>query len=181
MTAVAGLEHNGLVWLGGDSAFSTEDAVWIQGEPKVFRRGPLVIGTAGRARWEALLRYVVEIPAFRAGQDVGRWLNVDLATAIRKAATQEGYEHESGFVEFDACAAMVGIAGKLYVIEPDLCFWRPLCGYHAIGSGGEHARVSLSETADRMQPKTRLKRALERAAEKTPFVRPPFAFVSTDK
>jgi ATP-dependent protease HslVU (ClpYQ) peptidase subunit len=181
MTAVAAIEHNGHVYLAGDAAFSTDDAVWIQSEPKVFRRGAVVIGIAGRARWESLLRYVVDVPPFRRDQDPARWANVDLATAIRKAATHEGYEHESGFIEFEGCIAMVGIAGKLFVIEPDLAAWRPLCGYHAIGSGGEHARVSLSETRDRMQPKTRLKRALERAAEKTPFVRPPFSFVSTEK
>lgn len=179
MTAVAGISDGKYVWLAGDSAFSTDDSVWIQRDPKVFKRGPVVIGTAGRARWESLLRYVVDIPPLKRDQEPARWANVDLATAIRKAATQEGYEHESGFIEFDDCAAMVGIAGRLFVVEPDLCCWSPMSGYHAIGSGGEHALVSLTETAGRMQPKARLKRALERAVEKTPFVRPPFSFVST--
>ena len=179
MTAIAAAEHGNAVWMGGDSAFSTDDAVWIQSESKVFRRGPVVFGTAGRARWETLLRYVVEVPPVKRDTDPHRWANVDLASAIRKAATQEGFTNENGFVEFEGCEAMVGVLGKLFVIEFDLSAWRPLCGYHAIGSGGEHARVSLTETADRkLQPKTRIKRALQQSADKTPFVRPPFTFES---
>lgn len=180
MTAIVAVEHAGRVHMAGDSAFSSEDAIWIQSEPKVFRRGPVVVGIAGRGRWETLLRYVTELPAIKRDTDPHRWVNVDLAAAIRKAATQEGFANHDGFIEFDECAAMVGVGGSLFVIEPDLCGWRPLCGYHAIGSGGEHARVSLTETADRkLQPKTRLKRALQRAVDKTPFVRPPFSFETT--
>ena len=86
MTAIVGLVHKGRVWMGGDSAYSTDDEVWIQRDPKVFRRGDVLIGTCGTGRFESLMRYVVEIPRFRKGADPGQWVNVELAYEVRRAA-----------------------------------------------------------------------------------------------
>jgi len=175
MTAIVGLIHKNRVWMGGDSAFSTDEEVWIQRDPKVFRRGDVLIGVCGKARFEALMRYVVDIPRFRKGQDPGQWINVELAYEIRKSLINDGYVHESGAFEIDECQAMIGVAGCLFVMESDLCFWRTLEDYSAIGSGAGPARTSLCETA-KLQPRTRLKRALERAAKETTGVRPPFTY-----
>jgi hypothetical protein len=179
MTAVVSLEHKGAVHMGGDSAISCEESVALQAEPKVFVRNGVVFGIAGQPRIEPLLRYVVDLPNVRKGTDPARWVNVDLASAIRKAMTDEGFVNVASWFEADGTAIMVGLLGKLFVVESDLCAWRPLLGYHAIGSGGEHARASLRETAGKsLQPRTRLKRALECAFEQSPFVRPPWSFVS---
>lgn len=179
MTCCVAIEHDGVVHMAGDAALSSDNDVWVQSESKVFRRGSIVMAIAGAARWEPLLRYVVDMPTYKAGSDAGRWVNVDFAAAVRKAAIEEGYVNSGGWFDMGAVAAMVGVGGKLYALEPDLCGWRPLCGFHAIGSGQAHARVSLQETADRkLQPKTRLRRALERAAADTVFVRPPWSFES---
>lgn len=175
MTAIVGLVHKGRVWMGGDSAFSTDEEVWIQRDPKVFRRGDVLIGTCGTARFESVMRYAVDIPRLRKGADVGQWANVDLAYEIRKAHINDGYTVESGAFEIEDCQALIGAGGELFVLEPDLCAWRPLCGFHAIGSGEGPARTSLHETA-KLQPRSRLKRALERAAAETTGVRPPFTY-----
>lgn len=175
MTAIVALVHKGRVWMGGDSAFSTESEVWLQRDPKVFRRGDVLIGVCGTGRFESVMRYVVEIPRLRKGADVGQWTNVELAYEIRRAHVNDGYVHESKAFEVDECQALIGVAGELFVLESDLCAWRPLVGYAAIGSGEGPARTSLHETAH-LQPKTRLKRALERAAAETTGVRPPFTF-----
>lgn len=175
MTAIVGLVHNGKVWMGGDSAYSTEDEVWIQRDPKVFRRGDILIGTAGLGRFESVMRYLVEIPRIRKGMDVGYWVNVDLASEVRKALIADGYAHDAGAFEVKDCQAMIGVMGDLFVLDSDLCGWRTLCGYAVIGSGEGPARASLHETA-KLQPRTRLKRALERAAAETTGVRPPFTY-----
>ena len=175
MTAIVGLVHKGHVWMGGDSAYSTEDEVWIQRDPKVFRRGDVLIGTCGLGRFESVMRYLVEIPKLRKGVDVGQWVNVELAYEVRKAHVNDGYEHTSGAFEVVDCQALIGVAGELFVLDSDLCAWRPLCGYAAIGSGEGPARTSLHET-EKLLPKTRLKRALERASQETTGVRPPFTF-----
>lgn len=179
MTCVAAVVHKGAVWMAGDSAISSDNEVWIQAETKVFVRSGVVFGIAGQPRIEPLLRYVVDVPQVKRGTDPDRWVNVDLAREIRKAMSGEGFVNSASWFEADGSCMMVGLLGKLYVIEQDLCGWRPLAGYHAIGSGGEHARASLRATAGQsLQPRTRLKRALECAAEQTAFVRPPWTFVS---
>lgn len=175
MTAIVGLVHKGRVWMGGDSAFSNDEEVWIQRDPKVFRRGDVLFGVCGYARFEALLRYVVEIPRFRKGTDVAQWCNVELAYEIRKAHINDGYSHNAGPFEIEDCQALIGVAGALFIMESDLCFWRTLEDFSAIGSGAGPARTSLCET-QKLQPRTRLKRALERAAKETTGVRPPFTY-----
>lgn len=175
MTAIVALMHKGRVWMAGDSAFSTDEEVWIQRDPKVFRRGDVLIGVCGTGRFESVMRYAVEIPRARKGQDPGQWANVDLAYEIRRAHQNDGYTAEGPAFEVEDCQALIGVAGELFVLESDLCAWRPLCGYAAIGSGEGPARTSLHETA-KLQPRTRLKRALERASAETTGVRPPFTY-----
>lgn len=180
MTTIVGVVHHSTVWLGGDAAMSSEDSVALQTLPKVFNRGPAVIGVCGQARLEPVMRHVVQVPNFKRGDDPDRWVNVDLANAIRTAVTREGLVTESGWLDLGDSAILVGVAGQLFAIESDLCGWRPLQGFYAIGSGGEKARASLAETHEKkLQPRTRLKRALERAAAETPFTRPPWTFVNT--
>lgn len=175
MTAIVALVHKGRVWMGGDSAFSTDTDVWIQRDPKVFRRGDVLIGVCGTGRFESVMRYSVEIPRLRKGQDPGHWANVDLAYEIRKALVNDGYTCTSGAFEIEDCEALIGVAGELFILTADLCAWRPLTSFAAVGSGEGPARTSLHETA-KLQPRTRLKRALERAAAETTGVRPPFTY-----
>lgn len=175
MTAIVGLVHKGHVWMGGDSAYSTDEEIWIQRDSKVFRRGDVLIGTCGLGRYESVMRYLVEIPRFRKGTDPAQWANVDLAYEIRKAHINDGYVHDSGAFEIKECQALIGVAGELFVMDSDLCAWRTLCGYAAIGSGEGPARSSLHET-EKLLPRTRLKRALERASQETTGVRPPFTY-----
>jgi hypothetical protein len=145
----------------------------------VFQRANVVIGISGQCRLEPVMRHIVNVPTFKRGDDPDRWVNVDMAAAIRKALTGEGLVIESGWFDIGESAILIGVGGQLFVIESDLCGWRPLHGYHSIGSGGDKATVSLRETASgKLQPKTRLKRALECAAAETPFTRPPWSFVS---
>ncbi len=160
--------------MGGDSAFHNDEEIWIQRDPKVFRRGDVLIGVCGTGRFEALMRYAVDVPRYRKGTDPAQWANIDLAYEIRKAHINDGYASEAGAFVIDA-QALVGVAGELFVMEEDLCFWRMAEDYAAIGSGQGPARTSLHETA-KLQPRTRLKRALERAAKETTGVRPPFVY-----
>ncbi len=175
MTAIVALVHNGRVWMAGDAAFSTEEEVWIQRDPKVFRRGDILIGTCGLGRYESVMRYLLEVPKFKRGTDPSHWVNVDLAYEIRKAHINDGYTSETGPFLIAECQALIGVGGELFQLEPDLHAWRPYCGYAAIGSGEGPARTSLHET-EKLQPRTRLKRALERAAAETTGVRPPFTY-----
>jgi ATP-dependent protease HslVU (ClpYQ) peptidase subunit len=178
VTAVVAIESDGRVYMAGDSAFSNDNEMCVQRDPKLFKRGDTVlIGICGAARFEALMRYAVKIPRLKSGDDLGEWVNMELAYEIRQAHIRDGFVNDSGPFELADSEAMIGVAGQLFVLEQDLGAWRPLCGYAAIGSGAGPARTSLRETADRkFTPRSRLKRALERATAETTGVRPPFHF-----
>jgi ATP-dependent protease HslVU (ClpYQ) peptidase subunit len=169
VTAVCALEHGGKVWMGGDSAISTENFVGIQSEPKCFRVGPCIVGICGTARIEPLMKYL-ELPPVSG--DPYRWVNLEFARAFAKAADGEGFTDKDW-------GAMVGVSGQLYVIESDLCGWRPADGYWAIGSGSVPAMADLRRSARerKLKPITRITQALECAAELTPYVRPPWSFI----
>lgn len=174
MTAIAAIEHAGKAWFAGDSHVELEGIRVLQRAPKVFRRGPVVIGIAGLTVWEALWRRVSFVR--QPGRDVEAWVFGEFAeTAQREIKALEIEGDDRG-----ECAALIGIAGRVYYVEHDGNPWRPAHGYWAIGSGAELAIGSLHTTARRkLLPRYRLNLALQAAAAHCTTVAPPFRFVST--
>ncbi len=62
MTAVAAVVQDGVVWIGGDSAFQAGLSRRDRPEPKVVLRGQWVFGVAGSPRLLQLVRYQFEPP-----------------------------------------------------------------------------------------------------------------------
>lgn len=177
MTCVVGLEHDGTVWLGGDSTCNGEDSVMIQREAKVFTRGPYIIGFAGSFRVGAILRYIVDLPPLpKTGVD--RMMVTDFASELRRSFTNEGLDTDKQ-ADWD-WSALVGIRSSLYCVEPDLHVWRHREKYAAIGTGALvalGAMHALSQTDLTAQQK--IETALEGAAKYVPSVRGPWTLVST--
>ena len=172
MTCIVAVAETGKVWIGGDSAVSIGDSIEIQRDPKVRKRGKIVIGTAGDGRWENVIHYGVKIPDITA--DLDNWVSVDLCDAIRQYLRQCG-ETEAEKPEGDL---LIGVRGRIYNIDSDWCCFKPVNSYAAIGSGSSAALAAL-DAGIRGTPKNRIKRALEIAEKRTPFVRRPFRIVST--
>jgi hypothetical protein len=68
VTCIVGFVEGNTVWMGGDSAGTSlsldQD---LYDAPKVFRNGPMLIGTSGNARQGDLLRWVLTVPEALAG------------------------------------------------------------------------------------------------------------------
>lgn len=171
MTALVGVACSGKVWIGADSAATDEaDGQWILRDPKVFRRGAYLIAFCGAGRWGALLRHVVSLPS--PVGDLDRIMAVDLADAMIKACKTSAYELP------EDCGALIGVRGRLYVLENDLAATRLVDRHAAVGSGCHVAMGSLYSTR-RLAPRTRVRTALEAAERCVSSVRRPFRILST--
>lgn len=176
MTTIAAVVQAGRVYMGGDSCVSEGDAVWLQGQPKVFELGPVLVGIYGGAPFESALRSI-EWQRPPAGE---KWLREELPARVREVVEAQVPEGE----DRNESGALVGYLGKLWYLEASgaLC---PYAGaWAAAGTGAEPARAVLRYTASRavrkalaLTPRDRLAAALEAAEALTNATRRPFKYV----
>ena len=81
-----------------------------------------------------------------------------------------GQEDEGGIF-------IIGVEGRIFVMEDDFHIGENTINYMAEGSGASFAMGSLHTTRNQRNPKMRLKSALEAATEFTMTVAPPFTYL----
>ena len=91
MSCVAAVVKDDIVWMGADSAASDGEDIVVLQNPKIFRNGPLLVGAVGSLRMTQLLQYRLEVPKAEWGNDIMRYLTVNLVDAVRKAFGAGGY------------------------------------------------------------------------------------------
>lgn len=175
MTSVVGIETPHGVLIGGDSLTSNGSSITLRRAPKVFAVGPYVFGVSGSLRLEDLLRFMPRLPA-PPRRRAARHLVTKVVPVLRALLSQGGMMQSKGGVEEYEGAFLLGVAGELYEVHQDLQMARMTEGYGAVGSGYQVALGALHAT-DGMQPRRRLRQALEAAEAHTPFVRRPFRYV----
>lgn len=179
MTCIVGIEHQGRVWIGGDSLATDDNGniAHLRGE-KVFRNGPLVIGVTGSLRCTQLLHHALRVPERRRGQSVDAWMCTDFIGAVRAAFAGGGWEKKKDDGEALGGFFLVGIGSALYAVDDDFCATRAREGYQAMGTGGRCAKGALYAT--RRQPvEYRIKMALRAACATNAFCAPPFTILTT--
>lgn len=158
MSIIAAVVQGSETWLGWDSRISTEDGSCAKSTtPKVFIRGRLAIGAAGRVGFAAQALYGDWPKCTRLTPQyvLQEWLPY---AALTEAGRQE--------VEL-----LFAVPGQLYVCS-DGDIWDP-GPVAAIGSGLVPALVSLRESR-LVKPEKRLLRALECAGEYNIWCGPPY-------
>lgn len=184
MTCCVGLERNGRVWLGADSASVDQEslAVDVVREAKVFTRGEFVIAFAGPWRAGQILRHAF-YPNVRTDlkTDEG-YMVLEVVEHIRRLFHKHGFEieqdEESAAGGFEL---LIGYHGKLFKVEDDLHVERSTLPYNAIGCGSDYALGSMytSGQYDALAPfpRLRIELALEAAAKHNAGVAPPFTVI----
>jgi ATP-dependent protease HslVU (ClpYQ) peptidase subunit len=180
MTCIVGLEHDGKVRIGGDSAGTAGWSQQIRADEKVWKRGEFVFGFTTSFRMGQLLRYSLKLPK-RPPETAGRkrqvrWMNTEFVDAVR------GSLKEGGFAEVDKGVEkggtfLVGWRGSLYYIGSDFQVGRPASGEAAVGCGADLALGALHATRG-LQPEPRVMGALEAAADLNAGVAGPFKVVA---
>lgn len=184
MTCVVGVAQSGVVYMGADSAGaeSEGDRIVSRLDPKLFRRGPYLIGFEGSYRIGQLLAHVFNPPSPPdAPEQLHPFLVREFIPAVRECFQIAGVEKVKDDV-VEAGTFMLGVKGRLFVIEDDYQVAESADRYSAIGSGDTVALGALFATAGRkMSVAQRLTTALEAAAQFNMTVRAPWVFERINK
>ncbi|GAB6899434.1 hypothetical protein [Kineosporia succinea] len=178
MTCIVGITDGHTVTIGGDSAGSDGWHVAVRSDTKVFQVGPYLMGFTTSYRMGQLLRYSLEIGEPDTW-DVDRFMATTFIDAVRDCLTAGGYaKTEDGREE--GGQFLVGIRGRLYLVDSDYQIGHTAAGYAAVGSGYLVALGSLHSTArSPIDSYSRALMALEAAVELTGEVRPPFTVLQS--
>lgn len=177
MTCIVGLEHDGLVTIGGDAAAVEESRLTRYVEPKVFTVGEYLIGFCDSFRMGQLLQYRLKVPRQVAGVDDMTHLCTVFIDAVRKCFHQGGFAKTTEGEDAGG-VFLVGYRGALYCVDEDYHLGRSMLGYEAIGVGDHFALGSLASTAG--DPQARVHMALHAAALHSTSVAEPFTVLTTD-
>ena len=173
MTCIVGLVSDGEVYLGCDSFGADQYSGMSRKDLKIFKNGDSLVGFTTSFRMGQLLQFQAKFPARRADQDLFEFMVVDYIEEARRCLKQGGFSKKINEVEEAGCF-LVGLEGRLFVIESDYQVGEPLCGFDAIGCGRQLALGALAATRAQEDPVARVATALRAAAEFSTGVRGPF-------
>ena len=185
MTCIVGLEGQGEVIVGGDSAGVTDnDLVVVRADEKVFPLlgGEFVLGFTDSFRMGQLLRYSLRMPSREKrdaayGADPDRFMATTFVDAVRACLKKGGFARREDYAETGG-TFLVGWRERLYEVDDDYQVGRSVTGYTAVGGGAEIAYGALHATAG-AEPDQRVELALEAASAHSATVRPPFVILRT--
>jgi len=181
MTCIIGLEHDGLVSIGGDSAgVNGWLSIRIRVDEKVFINGPMIFGFTSSFRMGQLLRYSLSIPEqLPSCTDDYKFMCTTFIDAVRQCLKTGGYakvkDGEDHGGEF-----LIGYRGKLYHVHGDFQVGRSLRPFDACGCGEEYALGAMWNGSLDPYPEERIRRGLACASNFSAGVSPPFLVLRSD-
>ena len=163
MTCIVGLVHEGVVYIGGDSAGVGGMSLTVRADEKVFRNSDFLMGFTTSFRMGQLLRYSLEPPRRHPDDDIHQYMVVDFVNAVRRCLKAGGWASKMEETERGG-TFLVGYSGHLFTVDSDYQVGIPEDGFAAVGSGQDIARGSLFATQGQ-EPRIRVLTAL-RSAER---------------
>ena len=175
MTCIIGLEHEGEVYIGGDSAGVAGYGLTVRADEKVFQNGEFLMGFTTSFRMGQLLRYKLTPPERTPSVDANKFMVVQFIDAVRECLKLGGYAKKQEDAESGG-TFLVGYQGGLFTVESDYQVGRSQLPFDAVGCGKDIALGSMFSTADApgMTPEQRVIFALEAAERFSAGVRRPF-------
>jgi ATP-dependent protease HslVU (ClpYQ) peptidase subunit len=176
VTCIVGIEYEGTVTIGGDSAAVEGNRITVRSDEKVFVNGSYLIGFCDSFRMGQLLRYKLTVPKQKPQSDDFQHMATVFIDSVRKCFLAGGFAktdqgEESGGV------FLVGYKGALYCVDSDFHIGRASSGYEAIGCGEEFAIGSISSTTGK--PERRVLKALTVAEQHSTGVCGPFTVLTS--
>jgi hypothetical protein len=183
MTVIAGLVHEGRVWLGADSAGSNSETITARADAKLFVVGSALIGCTGSYRGLQVARYAFKPPALPEGMDPHEYMCTMFVDGLREVWRAAGHVGRTSEIEHVETKMLVGMHGRLWTVDTDLQVGESLAPWAAGGSGELLALGSLHATAHvvglRDQPEARVRLALQAACHHSPSCGGPLLVRST--
>jgi len=164
MTCIIGLVGKDRVYVGADSASVNVDKLITRptNVPKVFKRGPFIIGYTTSFRMGQLLEHWLEVPAQNPKQSDQEYMVVQFAEKVRELLKEKGFSTIASNNETGG-TFIVAYKGKIYTMHGDFQVSEMSDGFDAVGCGSQFALGAMSALA-KLKPETRIKKSLEIAA-----------------
>jgi ATP-dependent protease HslVU (ClpYQ) peptidase subunit len=181
MTAIAGLVHEGSVYIGGDSAAVGGCSLVVRRDPKVFRVGEFLIGYTSSYRMGQVLRYGESVETVHFGTDELDPFEVMVKRfipAIRTAFKGAGFAEKHNEAERGGCF-LVGFRGRLFSVGSDYQVGEAAHGFDAAGCGEDLVRGALfaASRTPIHRPDSVIETALQAAEQFSAGVRGPFVIL----
>ncbi len=175
MTCIVALKTNdGRVLMGADSAGVAGLSMWNRVDPKIYRVGSMLIGFTSSFRMGQLLGYSLSVPEHHSDVPVERFMATTFIDAVRGCLKSGGYARKDNETESGG-TFLVAYRGRVFEIDSDYQVGERAEPYNSVGCGIDLALGSLC-TSDGLieDPRTRIIKALEVAAQYSAGVRAPF-------
>jgi len=192
MTCVVALTNGTDVWMGGDAAGIDDDHAYdIRSTPKVFRRysesknTQWLFGFSGNFRIGQLIEHslVLPDPPNLHPKALKGFVIREVVKRLRDCLSEnKALISKGGAVTMDDTMILIGVAGFIFLIEPEfqvVCSRKP---YEAIGGAATVAKGSMytsGKVDPGLDPRSRIKIALAAAKQHNAAVQEPFTIVST--
>lgn len=137
MTCIIAVEHDGKVYMGGDSLELC--GLDIERAPKVFVSGEFIVGSTGSVRFGQLIEFNLFYPERTDGDSDMGYIVQRLIPAIRQCAKDHGYTKIESNVEKLKDILLIGYRGKIYKIHSDFSVQHPSRLFCAVGCGEDFA------------------------------------------
>jgi hypothetical protein len=182
MTCIVAIAQGGTVYMGSDHAASDEKSGWIlaRKEPKCFKVGQYGIAFTDSFRMGQILQYNWTPPKYtptKTNSGLDKFMRTKFVESVKVAFKDHGFGDIGGTDEDTGGIFIVGIEGRIFVVDEDFHVGENIVNYMAEGSGGMFALGALHATKHQKNPRMRIKAALEAAAEFSMSVAPPFTYI----
>lgn len=138
MTCIVGLERNGKVYIGGDSAGVAGLSITVRADEKVFKNGPMIFGFTSSFRMGQILRFQLSIPAQEADKSDYEYMCTNFIDAVMICMESHGFlKNDKG--EKSGGTFLVGYKGRLYSVHSDFQVGRSIERYDSVGCGSDLA------------------------------------------
>ena len=172
MTVIIGLEHNGQVYMGGDSMASNGWGQGVTALRKVFRVGPFLIGYTSSFRMGQILQYHLEVRPQELRESDEQYMVAAFIEAVRDCLSKKGYTQITNNREASG-DFLVGYRSKLYYVASDFQVNRYAMGLAAVGCGDNYALGAMLAMAEE-KPRKRILKAMKIAEQCSTGVCAPF-------
>lgn len=186
MTCIVAIKEKGKLYFGADSLLSDSDSdIGIAMKaPKLFKNGPFIFAYCGSVRAGKVFQYDLKLPEPDLS-NLDMYMNTKFVHALMECADrnklviQDGNDGSSD-KQNDVADLIVGIDGRLFEIQSHIQAMEWYEDYMALGSGSKYAMGSLNTTAIfDIEPKERLRLALEAAEKYALSVAKPFQYITS--
>ncbi len=146
MTCIVAVEHEGKVYMGGDSMGTNGWDAHVIEFKKVFHKpslsGKFLFGYTTSFRMGQLLQFELSIPQQEEESDMN-YMVTKFVPAVQKLFKDKGFSKVENNQE-EGGSFLVGYKGKVYQVENDFQVMRHRNGLYAVGCGRDYALGSLA-------------------------------------